>query len=104
MHELRFFKSQLDTWFWLCKIKAEECLDYLLCILGKEGYAAMDYLVPTDEAYKWDLEKFLNYLETTLDDKISPWVQVNELEDVKKRSDESVNELIDRIHQPVHHV
>ena len=72
MDEFRLSKCQLDTWFWLCKIKAEECLDYLLCILGKEGYAAMDHWVPTDEAHKQDPEKFLNYLESTLDDEISP--------------------------------
>ena len=46
MCQFRLFKYQLDTWFWLCKVKAEECLDYLLCILGKEGYAAMDCWVP----------------------------------------------------------
>ena len=34
------------------KIKAEEYLDYLLCILGKEGYATMDCWVPPDEAHK----------------------------------------------------
>ena len=47
MCEFRVFKCQLDTWFWLCKIKAEECLDYLLCNLGKEGYAAKELLGPT---------------------------------------------------------
>ena len=52
MYEFKLFKCQLDTWFQLHKIKAEECLDYLLCILGKEGYAAMDHWVPTDEAHK----------------------------------------------------
>ena len=52
MHEYRLFNCQLDTWFQLHKIKAEECLDYLLCILGKEGYTAMDHWVPTDEAHK----------------------------------------------------
>ena len=93
------FKCQLDTWFWLCKIKAEECLDYLLCILGKEGYVAMDCWVPPDEGHKWDPEKFLDYIKSSLDDEISPWVCVYELEDVKKRSDESINELMDRICQ-----
>ena len=96
MHEFRLFKCQLDTWFWLCKVKAEECLDYLFCILGKEGYTTMDHWVPTDEANKCDPQKFLNYLKSTLDDEISPWVQVYELEDIKKRSDESINELVDR--------
>ena len=52
MCEFRLFKCHLDTWFWLCKIKVEECLDYLLCILGKEGYAAMDCWVPINEAHK----------------------------------------------------
>ena len=103
MCEFRLFRYQLDTWTQLFKIKAEECLDYLLCILGKEGYASMDHWVPSDEAHKWDLEKFLDYLESTLDEEISPWVQVYELEDIKKRSDESVNELIDRICQLAHH-
>ena len=99
MHEFRLFKCQLDNWFWLHKVKAEECLDYLLCILGKEGYTAMDHTVLTGEADKCDPEKFLNYLESTLDDEISPQVQVYELEDIKKRSDESIDELIDRICQ-----
>ena len=72
----RLSKCQLDTWFWLCKIKAEEHLDYLLFILGKEGYAAMDHWVPTDETHKQDLERFLNYLESTLDDEISPQVHI----------------------------
>ena len=99
MWEFRLFKCQLDTWFWLCKIKAKEHLDYLLCILSKEGYTAMDHWVPPDEAHKWDPEKFLDYLESTLDDKISPQIWVYDLDDVKKRSDKSVNELIDRICQ-----
>ena len=30
MQEFWLFKCQLETWFRLCKIKAEECLDYLL--------------------------------------------------------------------------
>ena len=99
MQEFCLFKCQLDTWFWFCKIKAEEHLDYLLCILGKEGYAAMDHWVPPHGGHKPDLEKFLNYIESTLYDEISPWVHVYELEDVKKRSDKSVDELIDRICQ-----
>ena len=101
MCKFRLFKCQLDTWIRLWKIKAEECLDYLLCILGKEGYADMDHWVPTDEAHKQDPEKFLNYLESTLDDEISP---IYDLEDIKKRSDESVDELIDRIYQLACHV
>ena len=59
----------------------------------------MDCWVPTDEADKHDPEKFLNYLGSTLDDEISPQVQVYELEDIEKRSDKSINELIDRISQ-----
>ena len=94
----------LDTWFWLCKVKAEECLDDLLCILGKEGYAAMDCWVPTDEAHKQDPEKFLDYIKSTLDNEISPRVHIYELEDIKKMSDESVNELVDRICQLALHV
>ena len=99
MREYCLFKCQLETWFRLCKIKAEECLDYLLCILAKEGYAAMDCWVPPDEGHKQDPEKFLDYIESTLDDEISPCVCVYKLEDVKKRSDKSVDELIDRLCQ-----
>ena len=64
----------------------------------------MDHWVPTDEGHKQDLQKFLNYLESTFDDEISPRVQVYELEDIKKRSDESIDELIDRICQLTCHV
>ena len=97
MCEFRLFKCQLDTWFQLHKVKAEECLDYLLCILGKEGYTAMDCWVPNNKADKHDLEKFLNYLESTLDDEISLQVHVYGIGDIKKRSDESINEHVDRI-------
>ena len=72
MHGFRLFKCQLDKWIWLHKIKAEEHLDYIFCILGKEGYAAIDHWVPTDEAHKQDPKKFLNYLESTFDDEILP--------------------------------
>ena len=51
-------------------------VDYLLSILGKEGYAAMDCWMPTDPADKNDAGKFLNYLESTLDDEISSCVRV----------------------------
>ena len=43
--------------------------------------------MPTDPSYKNDVGKFLNYLEGTLDDEISPGVRVYELEDIKKRTD-----------------
>ena len=63
---------------------------------------AMDCWVPPDEGHKWDPEKFLYYIESTLDGEISPWVCVYELEDVKERSDKFVDELIDRLHQLTH--
>ena len=72
MQEFCLLKCQLETWTRICKIKAEEKLDYLLCILGKEGYAAMDRWVPADEAHKNDPMKFLDYIESMLDDEISP--------------------------------
>ena len=99
MCEFRLFKCQLDSWIQLQKMKDEEHLDYLLCILGKEGYTAMDCWVPTDGVHKQDLKKFLDYLENTLDNVISPQVWVYELEDIKKRSGKSIDEIIDRIHQ-----
>ena len=70
---------------------------------GQGRLCSYGLLVPPDEGHKQNLEKFLDYIENTLDDEISPQVCVYELEDVKKRPDESVNELIDRIHQLAHH-
>ena len=99
MWKFCLFKCQLKTWTRIHKIKAEEKPDYLLCILGKEGYATMDRWVPADEAHKNDPVKFLYYVESMLDDEISPQVHVYKLEDITKRSDESINELVDQIHQ-----
>ena len=59
----------------------------------------MDIWVPTDEAHKNDPKKFLDYIESTLDDEIFPPVCVYELEDITKRSDKSIDELVDQIHQ-----
>ena len=59
----------------------------------------MDRWVPADEVHKNDPVKFLDYIESMLDDKISPRVHVYKLEDITKRSDESVNELVDQICQ-----
>ena len=53
----------------------------------------------TDPANKNDAQKFHNYPESTLDDEISPHVRVYELEDVKKRTDETIDALIDCICQ-----
>ena len=72
MEEFCLFKCQLETWTRICKIKAEEKLGYLLCIWGKEGYATMDRWVPADEAHKNNPVKFLDYIESMLDDEISP--------------------------------
>ena len=44
----------------------------------------MDRWVPADETHKNDPAKFLDYIESTLDDKISPQVRVYELEDITK--------------------
>ena len=100
--EFCLFKCQLETWTLILKIKAEEKLDYLLCILGKEGYAAMDRWVPADEAHKNNPVKFLDYVESMLDNKISQQVCVYELEDITKRSDKSIDELVDQIYQLTH--
>ena len=62
MWEFHLLKCQLETWTRIHKIKAEEKLDFLLCILGKEGYATMDRWVPADEAHKNDPVKFLDYI------------------------------------------
>ena len=102
MQEFCLFKCQIETWTRVCKIKTEEKLDYLLCILGKEGYVTMDRWVPVDDVHKNDPAKFLDYIESTLDDKNSPLVHVYELEDITKRSEEFIDELIDQICQLAH--
>ena len=77
-------------------------VDYLLSILGKEGYAVMDCWMPTGPVHKNDAGKLPDYLECTLDHEISPCVRVYELEDVKERTDETIDALIDHIHQLTH--
>ena len=77
-------------------------MDYLLSILSKIGYAAMDCWMPTDPADKNDAGKFLSYLESTLDDEISPHARVYRLENVKKRTDETIDALVDCICQLAH--
>ena len=99
MWEFCLFKCQLETWTWICMIKAEEKLDYLLCILGKEGYTAMDRWVPADEVHKNDPKKFLDYIESTLYNEVSPRVHVYQLGDTTKRSDKYMDELVDWICQ-----
>ena len=48
------------------------------------------------------LLKFLDYRESTLNDEISPQVHVYELEDITKRSDESIDELVNWICKLAH--
>ena len=95
-------KYQFTSWKKICQITSDE-VDYLLSILGKEGYAAIDCWMPTDPADKNDAGKFLDYLENTLDDEKSPCVRVCELEDITKRTDESIDALVDCICQLVCH-
>ena len=78
-------------------------VEYLLSILSKEGYAAMDCWVPTNAVDKNYAGKFFDYLESTCDDDISPWVRVYELEDIKKRTHGTIDALVDWIHQFVPH-
>ena len=59
----------------------------------------MDCWMPTDSSDKNDAGKFLDHVESTLDDEISPCVRVYEQEDVKKRADETIDVLIDCIHK-----
>ena len=46
-----------------------------------------------------DAGKFLDYLESTLDEEIPPCVRDYDLEDVKKRTDETIDALADSIYQ-----
>ena len=53
--------------------------------------------MPTDPADENNAGKFLDYLESTLDGEISPYVRVYELEDVKERTEETIDVVIDHI-------
>ena len=55
--------------------------------------------MPTDPADKNDPGKFLDCLESSLDDEISPHFRVYELEDVRKRTEETIDVVVDHIHQ-----
>ena len=92
------FKCQFTSWKKIHQIMSDE-VDYPLSILGKEGYSAMDHWIPTDPPDKNDAGKFLDYIESTQYDEISPSVRVYELEDVKKRTNETTDALIDCICQ-----
>ena len=59
----------------------------------------MDRWVPANEAHKNDPKKSLDYIESTLDNEISLQVHVYKLEDITKRFDESIDELVDWICQ-----
>ena len=74
-------------------------MDYLLSTLRKEGYAAMDGWMPTDPANKNYAGKFIDYIDSTLDDEICPHIRVFELEDIKKRTYETIEALVNCIHQ-----
>ena len=100
--EFQLFRCQFTSWKKIRQITANK-VDYLLSILIKEEYAAMDCWVPANAAYKYDSGKLLHYLESTLDDEISPWVRVYELEHIKKTTDETTDALMDCICQLAHH-
>ena len=57
----------------------------------------------TDPADKSNPRKFLVYLETTLDDEISPCIRVYELEDMKRMTDETIDAIVNCIKQLAHH-
>ena len=61
----------------------------------------MDCWMPTDPA-KNDAGQFLDNLESTLDNQISPCMTVCEVEDIKKRTDETIDALVDDICQLTH--
>ena len=63
MQEFQLFKPQFISRKNICWIMSDE-VDYLLSILGKKGYAAIDCWMPTDPADKYDAGTFLDYLES----------------------------------------
>ena len=98
IREFQLFKHHFTPWKKIHHITTDE-VDYLPSILSKEGYVAMDCWVLTDAADINDTGKFLIYLEITLDDEISLCVRFYELEDIKKRTDEMTDALVELIHR-----
>ena len=99
LREMRLFQRQLEHWFTIQKTKDDQKLIYTLSFLGKEGYAAQDRWVPKDDEDATSYKDFLGYISGTLDNEISARVRVYELEDIKKRAGETIDELVDRIRQ-----
>ena len=80
-----FWSTNSSSWKKICQITSDE-VDYLLSILGKKSYAAMDHWMPTDPSDKNDAGKFLDYLETYPGWwRYLPMLGVYELEDIKKK-------------------
>ena len=91
MHEFRLFKCLLNTWIQLCKIKAGDCLDYLLSSWARKvtqlWTVESQPMKPINE-----IQRNSSIILTAPWMMRSPQVQVYELEDIKKRSDKSIND------------
>ena len=85
MQEFQMFKHQFTSW-------------KKICWIHQMRWSTFSSSMPTDPTDTNDAWKFLDYLESTLDGEISPHVRVYELEDVKKRTDETIDAIIDCIH------
>ena len=101
--EFQLFKCQFKSQK-LWKIHKDEKLDYLLAILSKDRYAAIDHGVPATAQNKTKHNKFLDCIECTLDNEISPLFCIYKQEGIKKKADETIEEVMDCMCQLIHHV
>lgn len=99
LREIRLFRCQLEDWFEDNAVAEDKQMRKTLQILGKEGYAAKDRWVPADVEDKEDYKKFLDYLKGIVDTEVTARVRLHELEDIRMRSNETVDELVDRIRE-----
>jgi len=95
--ELRLFRTQLSNWFEIKDIPNAKRKACVLSLLGKEGVRLFERWSPTTADDRDDYGKFLDYIESTLTDSVSRRVLRYQLEDVRKRSDEPIDVLYERI-------
>ena len=77
----------------------ERKLRTMLQILQKEGYASFERWTPNDATLKESYVEFLKYLKGTVDSEITQRIRVYDLESIRMRQNETVDELVDRIRE-----
>ncbi len=100
---IQIFRLALSKWLKMKRVEDEEAqLDMALMILGSEGFKVFEHWTPDDVADKKDYNKFLDYMLRGVDNNVTHRLLTYELEDTRKKPDESVDDLMDRMRQMAH--